>query len=80
MPQAGCPRRYVPDGEVVDKMQDYLDGGAQLVWCIIPKGKKITPYTSPGDAHTYKGSDTLNAYYIEPDFQVVAAALFVWTG
>ncbi|WP_332368498.1 Uma2 family endonuclease [Spirosoma telluris] len=33
--------------DVLDKLQDYFDGGAQLVWYIAPKRQKIFAYTSP---------------------------------
>jgi Uma2 family endonuclease len=62
--------------DVLDKVQDYFDAGAQLVWYVIPESKKITVYTSPDDSHAYKATDLLSAAPVVPDFQFVVADLF----
>ena len=62
--------------DVIEKIQDYFDGGAQLVWYLVPKLKKIYAYTSPDESKAYKGSDVLSAAPVVPDFQFVVADLF----
>jgi Uma2 family endonuclease len=62
--------------DVVDKIQDYFDAGAQLVWYILPKNQKIEAYTSPDDRKVYKGQDTVSAALIIADFSFTVADLF----
>lgn len=62
--------------DVLDKIQDYFDGGAQLVWYIVPKRQKIYAYTSPEDSTVYKEQQTITAAPILPEFQFVVADLF----
>ncbi|GAB3930993.1 Uma2 family endonuclease [Larkinella terrae] len=62
--------------DVLDKLQDYFDGGAQLVWYIAPKRQKIFVYTSPDDSKTYKGQDVISAAPVVPDLQFVVAEMF----
>ncbi len=61
---------------VTDKVQDYFDGGAQLVWYIVPLKQKIYVYTSPDEIRVYKGTDTLSAAPVIEDFQFTVADLF----
>jgi len=62
--------------DVLDKIQDYCDGGVQLVWYIVPKQQKIYVYNSPDESKAYKGSDIISAAPVVPDFQFVVADLF----
>ena len=62
--------------DVLDKIQDYFDGGAQLVWYIVPKRQKIYAYTSPDDSTVFKGSALITAAPVIPDFQFTVADLF----
>ena len=61
---------------VADKVQDYFDGGAELVWYIAPAKEKIYVYTSPDDTKVYKGTNTLSAAPVIEDFRFVVADLF----
>ena len=61
---------------VADKVQDYFDGGAELVWYVAPVKQKIYVYTSPDETKVYKGTDTLSAAPVIEDFQFVVADLF----
>lgn len=62
---------------VTDKVQDYFDGGAQLVWYVAPVKQKIYVYTSPDETKVYKGTDTISAAPVIENFQFVVADLFV---
>ena len=61
---------------VTDKVQDYFDGGAELVWYIAPVKQKIYVYTSPDETKVYKGTDVLSAVPVIDDFQFIVADLF----
>jgi Uma2 family endonuclease len=63
--------------DVLDKIQDYFDGGAQLVWYIVPIRQKIYAYTSPDHSTVFKGQQTISAAPVIADFQFVVADLFV---
>ncbi|AQG81490.1 Uma2 family endonuclease [Spirosoma montaniterrae] len=62
--------------DVLEKIQDYFDAGARLVWYVIPKQKKIYVYTSPDESKAFKGSDVISAAPVIPDFQFTVADLF----
>ena len=62
--------------DVLDKLQDYFDGGAQLVWYIAPKRQKIFAYTSPDDSKTFKGTDVISAAPVVPELQFSVADMF----
>lgn len=62
--------------DVLDKIQDYFDGGAQLVWYIVPKQRKIYVYTSPDESKAYKNTEIIPAAPVVPDFQFTVADLF----
>lgn len=62
--------------DVLDKIQDYFDGGAQLVWYIVPTRQKIYAYTSPDHSTVFKGQDLISAAPVIPDFQFAVADLF----
>ncbi|GAB2599744.1 Uma2 family endonuclease [Spirosoma areae] len=62
--------------DVLDKLQDYFDGGAQLVWYIVPKRQKIYAYTSPDELKAYKGQDVVSAAPVVPDMQFTVSELF----
>lgn len=61
---------------VTDKVQDYFDGGAELVWYIAPVKQKIYVYTSPDEIKVFKGTDALSAAPVIDGFQFVVADLF----
>jgi Uma2 family endonuclease len=63
--------------DVTDKIQDYFDGGAELVWYIAPARQKIYVYTSPDESKTYKTTDVISAAPVIADFSFVVHELFV---
>lgn len=62
--------------DVLDKLQDYFDGGTQLVWYIMPKRQKIFAYTSPDESKAYKGQDIISAAPVVPELQFAVAEMF----
>ena len=62
--------------DILEKIQDYFDAGAQLVWYIVPNRQKIHVYTSPDTSQAYKGTDVISAAPVVPDFTFVVNALF----
>lgn len=62
--------------DVSDKVQDYFDGGAGLVWYIEPLRQRIHVYTSPDESKAYRGSAMLSAAPVVPDFQFAVGDLF----
>ncbi len=63
-------------GDVLDKIQDYFDGGAQLVWYIVPRRLEIYAYTSAEESTVFKGQQTITAAPVVPDLQFSVAELF----
>ncbi len=61
---------------VLERIEDYFDGGAQLVWYIIPQRKRIEAYQSPFDLTVYRDANTITADPVLPEFQFVVADLF----
>ncbi|CCH03372.1 protein of unknown function DUF820 [Fibrella aestuarina BUZ 2] len=62
--------------DVTDKIQDYFDAGAQLVWYIAPRQKRVYAYTSATESVVYKADATLSAAPLLPDFQFTLTNLF----
>lgn len=62
--------------DVLDKIQDYFDADAQLVWYVIPESQKIYVYTSPDESKAYKGTDVISATPVLPDFSFIVGDLF----
>ena len=61
---------------VTDKIQDYFDANAQLVWYVAPRQRRIYAYTSATESVVYTEKTTLSAAPLLPDFQFVVADLF----
>lgn len=62
--------------DVLDKIQDYFDGGAELVWYIVPRRQRIEAYTSPETLTVYKGNDVITAAPVVPEMQFVVSDMF----
>lgn len=62
--------------DVTDKVQDYFDAGAQLVWYVAPRQKRVYVYTTATESVAHKGEATISAAPLLPDFQFKVAELF----
>lgn len=62
--------------DVTEKVQDYFDAGAVLVWYILPVSQKIVVYTSADESKAYKGGALVSASPLLPDFQFTVSDLF----
>ena len=62
--------------DVIDKVQDYFDAGAQLVWYIAPRKQRIYAYTSATESIVYRNDMTISAAPLLPDFQFTLTDLF----
>lgn len=63
-------------GEVEEKVQEWLNAGARLVWVVSPKLRAITVYRSLTDISTLTEKDTLDGGEVVPGFQFPVAELF----
>lgn len=62
--------------DVLEKIQDYFDGGTQLVWYIVPKRQRIYAYTSPVDIHVFTNADQVSAAPVIPELTFPLPDLF----
>lgn len=62
--------------DVTEKVQDYFDAGAVLVWYVLPVSRKIVVYTSADESKSYKGGAVVSAAPLLPDFQFTVSDLF----
>jgi Uma2 family endonuclease len=62
--------------DVLEKIQDYFDGGTQLVWYIVPKRQRIYAYTSPVDIRVFTGNDPVTAAPVIPELAFNLPDLF----
>jgi Uma2 family endonuclease len=62
--------------EVEDKVAEWLEAGARLVWVVSPKLHTVTVYRSLTDIVTLTGKDTLNGGDVVPGFQISVTEIF----
>ena len=63
-------------GKVEEKVADWLDAGARLVWVVSPKLKTVTVYRSLTDIITLTEKDTLDGGDVVPGFKIPVAEIF----
>ena len=62
--------------EVQQKVRDYLDAGARLVWLVASPARTVTVYRSDGSARLLRDADTLDGEDVLPDLVIPLATLF----
>lgn len=62
--------------QVEEKVAEWLDAGAQIVWVVSPKLHTVTVYRSLTDIVTLTEKDTLDGGNIVPGFQIKIAEIF----
>lgn len=62
--------------EVEEKVKEWLEAGAGMVWIVSPKLKTITVYRSLTDIVTLTEKDTLDGGEVVPSFQIPVAEIF----
>jgi Uma2 family endonuclease len=62
--------------EVNEKLNEWLDAGAQMVWVIDPVQQTIDAYWKDGTTRRFQRADTLTAEPVLPEFRVPVADLF----
>jgi len=63
-------------GEVEEKVQEWLNAGARLVWVVSPKLHAVTVYRSLTDISMLTEKDMLDGGEVVPGFQFPVAELF----
>ena len=62
--------------EIEEKVAEWLDAGAQMVWVVSPKLHAVTVYRSLTDIKTLTEKDTLDGGDVVPGFQISVAEIF----
>lgn len=62
--------------EVEEKVTEWLEAGAKMVWVVSPKLKTVTIYRSVTDIFTLTEKDTLDGGEVVPGFQIPVAEIF----
>lgn len=62
-----------PRGGVEQKVRDYLDAGARLVWVVAPRARTVTVYRADGSAHLLRETDQLDGEDVLPGLTIPLA-------
>ena len=62
--------------DVQQKVRDYLDAGARLVWVLAPEAKTATIYRADGSARLLREGDHLDGEDVLPGLAIPLAAVF----
>ena len=63
--------------DIEEKIQDYFEANAQIVWYISPNQQQIYVYTSPTTVTILRGKAVCSAAPVLPDFSFKVEELFV---
>ena len=63
-------------GEIEEKVAEWLEAGARVVWVISPKLRTVTVYRSLTDIVTLTEKDTLEGADVVPGFQIGVTDIF----
>ncbi len=62
--------------DVQQKVRDYLDAGAQLIWIMAPQAKTVTVYRPDGSARLLREHDALDGEAVLPGLMIPLAEVF----
>jgi len=65
-----------PAGDVLAKVQDWLDAGCRAVWVVDPKTRSVTVYHSRRQITVLSESETLDGGDVLPGLRISLADLF----
>ncbi len=55
--------------ELLRKIAEYFESGAQQVWVVDPDARRVTIYRSPVDVQTFSGDDVIEGNELFPEFR-----------
>ncbi len=55
--------------ELLRKIAEYFESGAQQVWVVDPEARRVTIYRSPVDVQTFSGDDVIEGNELFPEFR-----------
>lgn len=61
---------------IQEKLHEYFQAGARLVWIIYPTQRTVSAYRSPTEVHILKDTEELDGGDVLPGFRVSIASLF----
>lgn len=64
-------------GDIMEKVQDYLAGGARRVWCLYPERCAVYIYAADGPMRVVRGDDALTDDDVLPGFSLPLNMVFV---
>ncbi|MBI4544544.1 MAG: Uma2 family endonuclease [Gemmatimonadetes bacterium] len=62
--------------DILEKVTEYLDRGARLVWVVDPDSRSVTVYRSLREIQLLRGDDVLEGGDVLPGFRLPLARLF----
>ena len=62
--------------DVQEKVRDYLDAGAPLMWVVYPRSQQVVVHTADGVARTFAGDDLLVSSDVLPGFGCTVREIF----
>ncbi|MGH7545778.1 MAG: Uma2 family endonuclease, partial [Gemmatimonadota bacterium] len=62
--------------EVQQKVRDYLDAGARLVWLLAPKARTATAYRPDGSARLLREGEALDGEDVLPGLRIPLSEIF----
>jgi Uma2 family endonuclease len=92
IPESGIPKKFWPGApdlavevlspgdtrrEVDEKVKDWLEAGARVVWVINPKRRSVSVYHSMTDAERLSEGDELDGGEVVPGFRCKVCEIFV---
>ena len=75
MTPPGGEHGYV-SAELQEKIEEWLNAGARLVWAMYPRTRSVVAYRSLTAVRVYRGVDILDGAPVLPDFTCPVAGLF----